>query len=167
MLKGMLSISREVEVKPLGPVQLQEPPVNGCGPRFTVAAVEVTEALLVCSHAPPFIWIYGVMAVEVHGVLVAVGTIGVLVTTGVLVGVAPLHVPTNETTLDAGSEKVKLLLETGTAACATRPLPTSVSHGVTEVVLRPLRLKAWLTAELLLLIATITKVVGELLLVFL
>ncbi len=53
-LKAILSISRVVEVKPLGPLQLQEPPVNGCGPRFTVEAVEVTEALLVCCHAPPF-----------------------------------------------------------------------------------------------------------------
>ncbi len=82
-LKGILSISREVEVNPLGPVQLQEPPVNGCGPRLTVEEVEVTEALLVCCHAPPFTWIYGVMGVVAHGVAVLVG-VKVDVGTGVV-----------------------------------------------------------------------------------
>jgi hypothetical protein len=72
-LNGMLSISRDVEVKSLGPVQLQEPPVVGCGPRFTVEAVEVTEALFVCCHAPPFTCIYGVICVVAHGVAVLVG----------------------------------------------------------------------------------------------
>jgi hypothetical protein len=56
-LKAMLSISREVDVKPLGPLQLQEPPVVGWGPKFTVAGSEVTETALVCVHAPPFTWI--------------------------------------------------------------------------------------------------------------
>jgi hypothetical protein len=43
LLKAMLSISRAVEVKPLGPVQLHVP-LDGCGPRFTVAVVELTVA---------------------------------------------------------------------------------------------------------------------------
>jgi hypothetical protein len=40
----MLSISREVEVKLLGPVQAQLPPLVGQGPRFTaVPEATVTE----------------------------------------------------------------------------------------------------------------------------
>jgi len=35
-VKGMLSISRELEVKPPGPVQLQVSP-ESCGPRLTTA----------------------------------------------------------------------------------------------------------------------------------
>ena len=43
----------------------------------------------------------------------------------------------------------------------------SVNHGTTEVTLSPLRLKVWLVVELLPLMATMTMVVGEELLVFL
>ena len=100
---------------------------------------------------------------------VFVGGIGVLVfvgvfvgTTGVLVAVIPpLFAPTKETTLCAGREYVKLLPETDTAACATRLVPEFVSHGVTEVAPRLFKLKVWLVAEVLLLIATITNFVGE------
>jgi hypothetical protein len=61
----MLSISRAVEVNPLGPLQAQLPPVSGCGPRLTVAAVEVTVAL-VSSIQTPFVEIYGVIVVAVQ-----------------------------------------------------------------------------------------------------
>jgi hypothetical protein len=36
----------------------------------------------------------------------------------------------------------------------------SVNHGVTDVVLRPVRLNVWLEADVLLLIATMTNFVG-------
>jgi len=52
-LKGILSISREVEVNPFGPVQLQEPPVRGWGPRLTEDP-KVTVTLATCCQAPPF-----------------------------------------------------------------------------------------------------------------
>ena len=55
-LKGIPRSSREVDVNPLGPVQLQEPPVAGWGPRFTVAGSEATVALLACVHAPELTW---------------------------------------------------------------------------------------------------------------
>jgi len=45
-----------VEVYPLGPVQLHEPTLSGCGPRFT-AEPGFTVALLVCCQLPPFTWI--------------------------------------------------------------------------------------------------------------
>ncbi|MGA2087271.1 MAG: hypothetical protein ABSG60_17320 [Terracidiphilus sp.] len=47
----MPSISREVEVKPLGPVQLHDPPLSGCGPRLT-AVPEATD-ILDSSTQPP------------------------------------------------------------------------------------------------------------------
>jgi hypothetical protein len=47
----MLSISREVEVKPLGPVQAHDPPLVGCGPRLT-AVPEATEILDSCTQPP-------------------------------------------------------------------------------------------------------------------
>ena len=43
---GMLSISRAVELNPLGPVQLQVPPVKGWGPKLIVAGSEDTVTLL-------------------------------------------------------------------------------------------------------------------------
>jgi hypothetical protein len=43
----------------------------------------------------------------------------------------------------------------------------SVTQGVTEVTLTPLKLKAWLVVPLLALIATMTTVCGEEVLVFL
>jgi hypothetical protein len=52
---GILLICREVDVNPLGPVHLQEPPVVGCGARSTVAPT-LTVTLLVSSQAPPFTW---------------------------------------------------------------------------------------------------------------
>ena len=54
-LKGIPSISREVEVKPLGPVQLQTS-VKGWGPRLTVEP-ETTVTALTCCQAPPLTWI--------------------------------------------------------------------------------------------------------------
>jgi len=62
---------------------------------------------------------------------------------------------------------VKLFPETATAAFWTRSLLPSVTQGTTEVTLSPLRLKAWFVAALLALMATMTMVVGEELLVFL
>jgi hypothetical protein len=56
-----------VEVYPLGPVQLQDPPLAGCGPRSTAALVEVTVALDSSVQAkPPLMEMYGVMAVGVQ-----------------------------------------------------------------------------------------------------
>jgi hypothetical protein len=43
VVSGTASISRDVDVNPLGPVQLHVPPLCGCSPRFTVAP-EVTVA---------------------------------------------------------------------------------------------------------------------------
>ena len=45
-VSGIALTWRVVEVKPPGPVQLQLPPVVGCGPRLTVAP-EATVAMLV------------------------------------------------------------------------------------------------------------------------
>ena len=50
---AMPSISREVDVNPFGPVQLQVPPVKGWGPRLTVVP-ELTVTLLILVQAPPF-----------------------------------------------------------------------------------------------------------------
>jgi hypothetical protein len=52
VLNAIPLIWRAVEVKPLGPVQLQVP-VKGCGPRFTVDP-EATVTLAVCCQAAPF-----------------------------------------------------------------------------------------------------------------
>ena len=53
-LSGMLSISREDELKPLGPVQLQEPPLTGCGPMST-AVPELTLMLVICCQPPALV----------------------------------------------------------------------------------------------------------------
>jgi hypothetical protein len=62
---------------------------------------------------------------------------------------------------------VKLPPATATAVCATRSRLLSVTQGVTEVVVIPLKLNVWLTAALVPLTATMTKVVGEEVFVFL
>jgi hypothetical protein len=49
VLNAMPSISREVEVNPLGPVQAHDPPLLGCGPRLT-AVPEATEMLASCTQ---------------------------------------------------------------------------------------------------------------------
>ena len=45
-------ISREVEVKPLGPLQDHDPPLPGCGPMVTAVEVEVTVALVSAAQVP-------------------------------------------------------------------------------------------------------------------
>ena len=54
--KGMLSISRAVELNPLGPVQLQDPPVTGWGPRLTVAGSEATVTPAAWFQVAPLTW---------------------------------------------------------------------------------------------------------------
>jgi hypothetical protein len=44
-VNGMSSIWREVDVYLLGPVQLHDPPLVGCGPRSTTVEGELTVAL--------------------------------------------------------------------------------------------------------------------------
>lgn len=56
VLSLILSISRAVDVNPLGPVQFHVPPVRGCGPRFTVAP-DAAVTLATCCQAAPFTWI--------------------------------------------------------------------------------------------------------------
>lgn len=51
-LNGMASISRALELNPFGPLQLQ-PPLNGCGPRFTVAP-EAAVVVVACCQGAPF-----------------------------------------------------------------------------------------------------------------
>jgi hypothetical protein len=55
-LSGMLSISREVELKPFGPLQLHEPPLDGCGPMST-AVPELTLMLVICCQPPALVQI--------------------------------------------------------------------------------------------------------------
>ena len=62
---------------------------------------------------------------------------------------------------------MKELPDTATADFWTRLLLPSVTQGMTEVTLTPLRLKVWLVVEPLLLMATKTMVWGEEVLVFL
>jgi hypothetical protein len=60
----MLLIWREVEVKPLGPVQLHDPPLTGCGPRSTAVLVEDTVTVFSSVQLPPpFTEIKGVIGV--------------------------------------------------------------------------------------------------------
>ena len=54
--------TREVDVKPFGPLQLHVPPLPGCGPRFTVSPT-FTATLLACCQAPAFTCRYGTIAV--------------------------------------------------------------------------------------------------------
>lgn len=44
-VNGMLLIWRDVDVYLLGPVQLHDPPLEGCGPRSTLVEAELTVAL--------------------------------------------------------------------------------------------------------------------------
>jgi hypothetical protein len=67
----MLSISREVEVKPLGPVQLQLPPVSGHGPRFTAVPEATLTVLSPAALQTPATEIYGTIAVGVQTVVLA------------------------------------------------------------------------------------------------
>jgi hypothetical protein len=50
----MLSISRELEVKPLGPVQLQPVAVSGQGPRLTEVPGATESALSGVEFQTPF-----------------------------------------------------------------------------------------------------------------
>ena len=50
---------------------------------------------------------------------------------------------------------------TAAGPCLAKLRVPSVIQGVTEVVLRPVKLKVWFTAAALPLMATITKVVGD------
>jgi hypothetical protein len=69
----MLLIWRAVEVNPLGPVQLHDPPLIGCGPMSTTVVVEATVAVVSCVQVePPFTEIYGTIAVGVQVLLVTV-----------------------------------------------------------------------------------------------
>jgi hypothetical protein len=52
-----------VDVNPLGPFQIHEPPLTGWGPRFTVLP-GATFILLVASQAPLSTSMYGVIGVE-------------------------------------------------------------------------------------------------------
>src|ERR1035438_2155326 len=71
MLKGMPLTCLKAEVKPLGPVQLHDPPVTGCGPRSTAVVVELTVALdPLVQEVPPFTEMYGVIEVGVQVVVV-------------------------------------------------------------------------------------------------
>lgn len=65
MAKGMPLICRDVEVYPYGPAQFHDPPLMGCGPRFTVEP-DATVAEDSSAQAPLFTWIYGVIAVDVQ-----------------------------------------------------------------------------------------------------
>ena len=57
----------------MGPVQLHDPAVIGCGPRSTAVVVEATVAVDSCVQVePPFTEIYGVIAVGVPPVTVTV-----------------------------------------------------------------------------------------------
>ncbi len=63
----MLLIWREVDVYLLGPVQLQVPPLVGCGPRSTAVEGEFTVALDSSVQVePPLIEMYGTMVVGVQ-----------------------------------------------------------------------------------------------------
>jgi len=73
----MLSISRAVEVNPLGPVQAHDPPLVGCGPRFTAVLVEDTVAVDSCVQVP-LTDIYGTIAVEVQLLALTVSAMFVL-----------------------------------------------------------------------------------------
>jgi hypothetical protein len=73
VLSGMLLIWRAVDVNPLGPVQLQLPPVTGCGPRSTAVVVEATVAVdSSVQVVPPFTEMYGVIALAVPPLTVTV-----------------------------------------------------------------------------------------------
>jgi hypothetical protein len=69
----MAFICRDVEEYPLGPDQLQEPPLEGCGPRFTVAP-EATVADDSSSQVPPLTCRYGVIAVGVQPLVMGIRT---------------------------------------------------------------------------------------------
>lgn len=105
----MLLICRAVEVNPLGPVQLQLPPVTGCGPRSTTVELEVTVALVSSDQlVPPFTEMYGVIAVDVH---VVVPTVSEMVVDAVNVPDVPLIVTVVvPTAAEAVVEKVNRLL---------------------------------------------------------
>jgi hypothetical protein len=47
-----------VDVNPFGPLQFQDPPINGCGPRFTLSVAFTVTVEIVC-QAPPFTWMFG------------------------------------------------------------------------------------------------------------
>lgn len=53
----MLSISREVDVNPLGPVQLHVPPVAGCGARFTTEPGHTFSEAVKSQEPPAPTWI--------------------------------------------------------------------------------------------------------------
>lgn len=117
-----------------------------------LVAVRVEVAVLVAVGVE-----VGVFVVVRVAVLVKV-EVGVRV--GVFVGGVEL-IPTKEQTLEAGSEKVKLLAATGAAPCLAKDRVPSVIQGVTDMVVRPVKLKVWFTAAPVPLMATITNVVGD------
>lgn len=81
----MLLIWREVEVYELGPIQLHDPPLTGCGPRSTSVEAELTVAVDSLCQAP-LVKINGTMVVGVQLELV-------IVTESVVVAVRLPEVP--------------------------------------------------------------------------
>lgn len=66
-VRGILLIWREVDLYPLGPVQLHDPPLIGCGPRSTAVDGEFTVALDSSVQVePPFTEMYGTIVVGVQ-----------------------------------------------------------------------------------------------------
>ena len=67
MLSRISSIWREVDVYPLGPDQLHDPPDVGGGPRSTCVLVELTVAAVSSDQVEPlFTEMYGVIVVGVQ-----------------------------------------------------------------------------------------------------
>jgi hypothetical protein len=88
-LNGMPSISRTVEVKPLGPVQDHDPPVSGCGPRFTTVPDATVTELSGAGLQTPATEMYGTIAVGVQEML---PTVSAMVVDAVSVPEVPLMV---------------------------------------------------------------------------
>ena len=152
-LSAMLSISREVEVKPLGPVQAHDPPLLGCGPRSTAVEVEATVAELTpAALQTPATEIYGTIAVGVQEAAVTASVIVVValsepevpvtvtVEAPVVAVLLAVSVSTLEVVEDVGLKAAVTPLGIPDAVNATLPLKGLTS--VTVMVSVPLELWA-------------------------
>ena len=131
---------------PLGPVQLHDPPLRGCGPRSTAVDVELTVAEDSCVQVePPFTEMNGTIVVGVQTPLVTVSEMVVLAVvlpdvpvmvtlTGppVVAVLLAVSVSTLELVDDVGLNEAVTPL--GSPVAANDTLPLNPFSGVTEMV---------------------------------
>jgi len=145
-VRGMLLIWREVDVYLLGPLQLHDPPLVGCGPRSTAVDGELTVALDSSVQVePPFTDMYGTIVVGVQLIVKATVVLAVrlpevplMVTVAVPVEAELLAFSVRTLLPVVGLVAKAAVTPEGKPEAASVTLPVNPLTSVTVIVLVPL-----------------------------